>query len=420
MPAPTSLNVLAPTTDINAAINYFTKNGHAIRPELFYNKMLLDTIRLGAEHFVHYRLADLKPIQNKASKLQLRRWSALNAHTVPLVEGMPPRSDKGAMESFELGVHQYGRYMEFTDKVSWEIIDPIISHYTQQYSIVAMETLDILAREALMNVPNKYYAGMAANLSALQIGTTARPSLNDLRIIILGMKKRLVKPRSGRNYHVIGTPNFTFDMITDPLVEKYFTINNTTKSAYSDSVLPALFEMEFYETMHTDNSAEFTKVVAGAASKTLRVFRRLANGTYEYKDVDEKNASGVATGYYVEKKDFYRGDGNRFPNEELNAIPSAFVWDLDKFNTDQAATDNPYVELNVEKVLVIGKDALIRTDVAGEGNAKMYAKPLGSAGTLDPINQRQSIGFKINAVGFGVENNAAVAIYNCLPSQANA
>lgn len=76
--------------------------------------------------------------------------------------------------------------------------------------------------------------------------------------------------------------------------------------------------------------------------------------------------------------------------------------------------------MNVHKVLVIGAGALIRTNVDGRDNAKMYVKPLGSAGVLDPINQRQSIGFKIDAVGFGVERNEAVAIYNCIPTQANA
>jgi len=415
-----NLNALSPTTDINTAIGYFGKHGYAIRPELFYNKQLLDTIRLGKDQFVHYRLADLKPIQNKAEKLQLRRWSALNAHTVPLVEGMPPRSDKGSMESYELGVAQYGRYMEFTDKVEWEIIDPIIAHYSAQYSIVALETLDLLAREALLAVPNNYYAGMAKDMDSLEIGADAVPKLEDLRVIILGMKKRLVKPRSGRNFHVIGTPDFTFDMITDPLVEKYLTINQSTKQAYTDSVLPPLFEMEFYETMHSDTSSEFTTMRGETPSKALRVYRMDAEGNFEYETVYEKDESGKDTGYYVEKKDFYTGDGRNFADAELNAIPSAFVWDLDKFNKDKKGEGDDWAQLEVHKVLVLGKDCLIRTDIEGRGNAKMYVKPLGSAGVLDPINQRQSIGFKIDAVGFGVERNEAVAIYNCLPSQANA
>ena len=50
----------------------------------------------------------------------------------------------------------------------------------------------------------------------------------------------------------------------------------------------------------------------------------------------------------------------------------------------------------------------------------MYVKALGSAGVLDPIDQRQSIGFKINSVGFGSTRPEAVAIYYCVPTQLNA
>lgn len=68
---------------------------------------------------------------------------------------------------------------------------------------------------------------------------------------------------------------------------------------------------------------------------------------------------------------------------------------------------------------MVGKDALTRTGLAGEQNAKMYAKPLGSAGVLDPIDQRQSIGFKINSVGYGSTRLEAIVDYMCIPTQAN-
>jgi len=38
---------------------------------------------------------------------------------------------------------------------------------------------------------------------------------------------------------------------------------------------------------------------------------------------------------------------------------------------------------------------------------------------LDPIDQRQSIGFKINSVGFGSTRPEAVIDYICIPSTAN-
>ena len=389
-----NMNALNPVADINSYIEYFTNHGYKIRPELFYDKQLLDTIRLDESQFVFYRLANTTPIQNGAKKLQIRRWAPLQAHTEPLTEGIPPMSDKGSMESYEIDTFSYGRYMEFTDRVDFEVIDPVIAHYTKEYSIVAMETLDLLAREALTTVAQSAYANNKANFAALEIGDV--PSLNDLRIIALSLKKQLVKPRNGNRYMVIGTPDFFFDMIDDALVQKYMTINQTTKGFYDDmGPIPPMFGLEFYETMHIDDSGEYTTAV----DTYLRVVDD-SGATPVYQDLD-------ATTYRVAAADNYVRDSRT--GQKASYIPNRTVWNI----------PSGYRELKVHRIFVLGADCLTRTEIAGHGNAKMYVKPLGSAGVLDPIDQRQSIGFKIDSVGFGSTRTEAAVVYYCVPTQAN-
>lgn len=389
------LNALNPVANINSFIEYFRNHGYSIKPELFYDKQLLDTIRLDESHFVFYRLANTTPIQGNAEKLQIRRWAPLEAHTTPLAEGVPPFSDKGSMESYEIGTFSYGRYMEFTDRVDFETIDPVIAHYTKEYAIVAMETLDLLAREALTTVAQASYANSKASFKDLEIGDV--PRLNDLRIIALSMKKQLVKPRNGNRYHVIGTPDFYFDLINDPLVEKYMTINQTTKGFYEDmGPIPSMFGLEFYETMHIDDSGEFTT----SEGTFLRTFKSNGDGTYTYANLDAATYKRAAEDNYV--RDTRTG-------QKASYIPNLMKWDI--------PADSQ--ELKVHRIFVLGADCLTRTEIAGQGNAKMYVKPLGSAGVLDPIDQRQSIGFKINSVGFGSTRTEAVVCYYCVPTQAN-
>ena len=100
-------NALNPTADIISYANLInavagnngSKTGEfALRPELFYTKQLLETIRLGADQYPYYKVAETSPIPDKSKKLQLRRWAPLQAHTTPLAEGIPPKSDKGSME----------------------------------------------------------------------------------------------------------------------------------------------------------------------------------------------------------------------------------------------------------------------------------------------------------------------------------
>lgn len=395
--------------DINSHIELAQKAGAGvINPEIFYSKQLLDTIRYDASEYVYFRVADEVPIQEKADKLMLRRWAPLQAHTVPLEEGIPPKSDKGSVEKYELPAYQYGRYMEFTDKVDFAVVDPIVAHYTKEYSLVAMETLDLLAREALFTVAQKHYAGGAANFDELTVDS--KPSMTDLRQIVLSLKKALVKPRVNGRFMVIGSPEFYYDMISDPVVEKYMTFNQTTKSMYDNGQLCPMFEMEFYESMLVPTSGEFIE----NGKDALKLYRLGADGTYEYTTITEDTKANGAV--VLKSISGYVKDSRT--GMDASYIPNQRIWDLDTYNETAAAGD-PYTEFKAQHVLILGKDALTRTGLTGEGQTKMYVKAKGSAGVLDPIDQRQSIGFKINSVGFGSTRTEAIVDYVCVPSQVN-
>ena len=384
-----------------------------LNPDTFYTKQLLDTIRVEASEYVYFRYADTQPMGEKANKLLLRRWAPLQAHTVPLTEGIPPISDKGSVEIYEIDTNQYGRYMEFSDKVNFKVVDPIIAHYASEYSIVAVETLDLLAREALFSIANKVYAGYAAGVEALT--ETSKPTITDLRKTVLGLKKQLVKPRSNGRYHVIAGPDFFYDMVSDPTVEQYMRINNTTKTMYDDSMLVPMFNMEFYETLTAPTHGEFTKIVDGAAKKALRIYE-VTEGKYTFRTLTEDDVL-TAGGKVLKEVSGYVKDSRT--GEDASYIPNQKIWDLDAYNADTKAGGKTWYEFKMQHVLVLGKDALLRTGISGEDSAKMYTKALGSAGVLDPIDQRQSIGFKINDVGFGSARLEAIVDYVCVPSMAN-
>ena len=404
---------------IELANKQITKYGKQfLNPDVFYSKQLLDTIRVQQDEYVYFRYADTQPMGEKANKLQLRRWAPLQAHTVPLTEGVPPITDKGSVEMYEIDTNQYGRYMEFSDKVNFKVVDPIIAHYVSEYSIVAVETLDLLAREAMFAIANKVYAGYAANTEALD--ENSKPTITDLRKVVLGLKKQLVKPRSNGRYHVIAGPDFFFDMIDDPTVKAYMSINQTTKTMYDNSMLVPMFNMEFYETLVCPTHGEFTKIVDGVAKKALRIYS-VNNNTYTFRTITEDTTLSDGTTKVYKTVSGYVKDSRT--GEDASYIPNQKIWDLDAYNADTVSQINgeaaTWYEFKMQHVLVLGKDCLIRTGISGEDSAKVYTKELGSAGVLDPINQRQSIGFKINDIGFGSARLEAIVDYICVPSMAN-
>lgn len=395
------------TADINAYVQMAQNAGAGvINPETFYSKQLLDTIRYDADQYVYHKLADEAPIQEKADKLMVRRWAPLQAHTVPLTEGVPPKSDKGSVEKYEMTAHQYGRYMEFTDKVDFKVVDPVIAHYTKEYSMVAMETLDMLARETLFSIAQKRYAGGAKDFEALTI--ESKPTLTDLRLIVLDLKRSLVKPRSNGAYHVIGSPEFYFDMISDPIVEKYMAINQTTGPMYQNTKLVKMFDLEFYETLIVPTSGDFVK----DGQKYKRFYKVAEDGSVTYRSEVYSDISN-GFGYYV--KDSRTGqDASYIPYVATGSDGNGGIW-----HEQAPAAPEGFSEFKAQHILVVGKDALTRTGLSGEGQAKMYVKQKGSSGVLDPIDQRQSIGFKINSVGYGCTRLEAVYDYVCVPTEVN-
>jgi N4-gp56 family major capsid protein len=55
--------------------------------------------------------------------------------------------------------------------------------------------------------------------------------------------------------------------------------------------------------------------------------------------------------------------------------------------------------VDVHAAIFLGRNAYGTTEISGQGNVKTIVKGLGSAGTADALNQRQTIGWKLNAFG---------------------
>jgi hypothetical protein len=223
-------------------------------------------------------------------------------------------------------------------------------------------------------------------------------------------------------------------MITDPYVEKYMRYNNTTKPMFENSALVPMFDMEFAESMATLNNGEYTDA---AGKRWLRLFR-VVDGKYEYISVREDHKVGADSHAILNTAGGYVKDGRT--GKDASYFPILNQWDIAAFNVNcgtpgetlqadtacgtsnediVATATGDWKELKIHHCLVIGKDALIRTGMSGQDNAQMYVKPKGSAGVIDPIDQRQSIGFKINSVGFGSARPEAVHDYLCIPSTLN-
>lgn len=472
--ANTNLRALTYITDINsitdeangllASISDAKKKERRI--EYFYDQMLLDTIKLGSENNVFLKYCKVKTVPKGNEKFLLRRWGGLTEHTVPLAEGVPPKSDRMASESFEGVYQQFGRYMEFTDRVSFNLIDDVITHYSMELGDVAVRTLERLCREELIVSSGENYPN-AKTFSTLAIGDNIY--IEDYRLQALKFARRLVKPLAGGNYVVICSPEHIYDLVNDPLVEKYMSLTQTADPLVTGQPVK-LFNITFEQTMLDDYAYGYTEVSHpgeyevmdnGTAKKAIRLVITSPTGEHYYANFKGStaatttaiaaNITGASSADLgnTSSIDIQRTSSGGYIKDG-SYIPELVKWDiagLKKAMVDVAdgatytlaitkvdATTGQLTagtlalkdvtaawdisELPVHRSFMFGDEFIYKTGIDGEMNAKFYVKEAGSAGTLDPINQRQSVGFKINTVGFNVVRPEAMAQFVFVPTQA--
>lgn len=412
-----------------------------MQPAVYYSKLLLRTIELEEADYEFDKLAIEKtmPANNGANEITFKRMKSLAAHTQPLVEGIPPASDQGRMEAIKAGFKQYGRVMKFTDKVEWAVVDPLISEYTRQLALKVPETKDILAQEALLAESNVFYAQAKKSQSLdtdryivdaeaapvthiTHLHPGCNPTVDEFRQIVLSMEAAKVRPHMGGNFLALVSSSVMFDLITDKRVKEYMRYAGTGEAYKNDAVID-LFSLVFRKnkTIKSDNTfidaegavkylyfaaSEVTGYVAstgGEAIKTSKGFTvALSSDKLDTITTEEAVLIDAATGLELAYKS---QDGESSKAE--------------KFTVADLIKDTDILPLNVHHSFVLGdpNECLYRIGVEGHTTPQFIKKELGSSGVNDPLNQRQSIGWKLDSLGYKVVRPDAVVDYMSIPSQ---
>ena len=318
-------------TVLNTTVNTNSGTGaNATKPAAYYDRLLLEM--LVQKDFGHSKFAQERPMPKRTGDtVNFRRIEKLVPSLTPLTEGVTPDGLNGKVTAISVTTQQHGEWMAFSDLVDVTQIDPIIAEYTVELARIMREKLDILIREELNGGSNVWYAGGKSSRVTLAAGD--KPTINDLRKIILSFKKNHVKPSMGSNYAVFVTPDVAFDLQDDPKFEKAYEIgqNNTPQIK---GELANIYGMTFIELVNA-------KVFEGEGAASV----------------------------------------------------------------------------DVHSTIVLGHKPYGITKITGEG-VETITKALGSAGTDDPLNQRQSIGAKINAFAVKRLYEESIARYESVPTNA--
>ena len=422
-------------------------------PGVFYNTILLDTLKYGEENYVHLKHAENLTIRKGEKVARFRRWAGLTPTLRPLKEGIPPAPDKHAYETLEVGnVFSFGRWSEYTDRVDLSIINDVIAERSLQYGEVANQTKELFARKTWLSSPNEFFAKFRAGFGDLKFGDEV--TLDDLRFLVARMKRMLVKPIGGKFNYICST-EFINSLIDDPRVKQYMEIENTTGRLWGDGQPFDMFELSFIPTMLDEFAypdTEWPGVYELADGKEAIRLYAISSNTIYYLDVHQDFAvkSGVAAKTAASGVTYLK-DGTAVENIvswELPTDATALIAGTvaatgeptalavvarksvitdgvygDLVDATAALTainaliaDGEFIQLPVHRGILFGAEALVKLNIEGVSDQpKIIVKALGSSGVADPIDQRQSIGFKVDGFGLAIKRPEAICVTYSIP-----
>ena len=96
-------------------------------------------------------------------------------------------------------------------------------------------------------------------------------------------------------------------------------------------------------------------------------------------------------------------------------VSTAIAAGTKAYSADAGALDGDKRGADVHATLVFGADAYGVVDVAGGGVLRTIVKPCGSAGAADPLDQRSTVGAKVDAYAATILNDLwLVRIEHCV------
>ena len=249
----------------------------------FYSRTLL---MRAVPLFLHTRYGQVRDIpQNSGtSTIKFRRYGNLTAATTALTEGVTPAGSSMSVTDITATVAQYGDFVTYSDVVSYESKDAVLTEFAEVLGDQAGDTLDQLARDVMAAGTTVTYVGQSARASIttsdLITATEVRKAVRTLKNNKARRITRMIAASTGiatepvaPAYIGIVHPSTTYDLQDETgwvPVEKYSSAMSTMEGEVGK-----IGDVRFIETPNA-------KVFAGAGASSIDVYATLIMGAEAY------------------------------------------------------------------------------------------------------------------------------------------
>lgn len=346
--------------------------------------------------------------KNGGKHAKFFRYTELPAAPDPLQEGVTPTALDLTETAFTVMTKQYGKHMEFTDELDLWHVDKKTVAMSDRLNRQAKLTIDTVTRDALCAGLNVMFPGTVSSRGA--ITSSDKISYAMVKKAVRNLKNKGAQPFADGFFHAKIDHDTYFDLSGDShwiAVAQYQ--NDRRVQKYE---LGTIYNVKFFE---VDNGKVFTTQSYIDPSGTISSLTMY--GSYDRDNrmmtiaetmTEDKARELTGLLVYVAYSSTYKTlmcIERVYPSGTANTTKIQFRWQPDSSVTNNWTTGNSTAivptgggnSCDVHATLIYGQNAFgcISLGSKSKPNIKIIVKPLGSSGSLDPLEQRGSVAWKV-------------------------
>jgi N4-gp56 family major capsid protein len=338
------------------------------------------------------------------------RYTELPAIDVPLAEGVTPDPQNLTETAFTVMTKQYGGYMDYTDEIDLWHIDKKTQAMSDRLNRQARLTIDNVGRDAICAGLNVMFPGAVTSRSALTASNIITYDL--IKKAVRNLKRKGAQPFADGFFHAKIDHDTYYDISQDSHWINVATYQNDTRVQKYE--LGTIYNVKFFAvdngkvfsdqsylygtTANLTAAADFdaaTRTMTIAETMTEDIARQLT-GKLVYVKRDGSTSLDTVTMMCIERI---------YPSGTANTTKVVFRWVPDATETNNWTTAKHAGiyptgggnSIDVHATIIYGQKAFgcVTLGSKKKPNFKIIVKPLGSAGTADPLDQRGTIAWKV-------------------------
>ena len=342
------------------------------------------------------------------------RYSELPAITQPLYEGVTPDGQKLEETAFSVITKQFGGHMTYTDELDLFHVDSKTKAMSDRLNRQAALSIDTVGRDQIMAGLNVMYPGTKTSRAALTKTDILTYAI--IKKVVRNLKKKGAQPFSDGYFHAKIDHDTYYDLTQDQHWMDVATYQDDSRVKKNE--LGIVYKVKFFEVdngkIFTNETALYGKGEAAVAELTAYADfdaterAMIVTATMTPDEARELTGKLVYVQYTKSTVDYVTPMcvEKVYPSATANQTKIVFRWTPDAAVTTEWITAQDLCIVpsggasngdEVHASIIYGKDAFGMVKLGGKGkpNIRIIVKPLGSSGSLDPLDQRGSIAWKV-------------------------